>query len=140
MGTFHVHYRQESSKDPGGDADESFGLQADSRIRLRPCLFPTVRSERQERCNRSVFSPAPAIAENSLPLEANLRGTIEYAHPDGAPAILVILDRQSGKELFRKEYDDGSVYEYVNFSRYQLPLNRIAVVVSDAGSHTLCGY
>jgi hypothetical protein len=82
-------------------------------------------------------SGSKVAAENALPLDANLRGTIEYEHPEGAPTTLVILDRQSGKELFRKEFDDGSVYEYVDFGRYQLPLNQITVVLSDAGSRTL---
>lgn len=76
-------------------------------------------------------STTGSMPENSVPLDVNLHGTIEYEHPDGSATTLVILDRQSGKELLRKYYADGSVYEYLDFGHYQLPLDRIGVILSD---------
>jgi len=77
------------------------------------------------------------VAEHALLLDSNLHGTLEFEHPDGLATTLFILDRQSGDELFRKDYEDGSVYEYLDFNRYQLPLNQIAVVLSDADERKL---
>ena len=95
-----------------------------------PAGFGNVPSKAQD--------AAPGVApENALQLDSNLHGTIEYEHPDGSAMSLAILDRQSGENLFRKDYSDGSVYEYLDFGRYQLPLDRIAVVLSDAGNRKL---
>jgi hypothetical protein len=78
-----------------------------------------------------------AKVENALLVEPNGHGTIEYEHPDGSAVTLLIQDRESGRELLRKEYADGSIYEYLDFSRYQLPLNQIAVIIHDAKSQQI---
>jgi hypothetical protein len=72
-----------------------------------------------------------------LPLDANLYGTIEFEQPDGDAVSLSISDRETGEELLRKNYPDGSVYEYLDFGRFQAPLERIAVVIMDEKGQTI---
>ncbi len=72
-----------------------------------------------------------------LPLDANLYGTIEFEHPEGAAVSLSISDRATGKEWLRKDYPDGSIYEYLDFGRFQAPLERIAVVILDGKGQTI---
>ena len=89
-------------------------------------------------------APAPAVApgpgalpEDAIVLDANLRGFVEFEHADGQALTLVIFDRQNASELFSKDYPDGTVYEYIDFNRYGLPLSRIGVVFRDAGGNAL---
>jgi hypothetical protein len=72
-----------------------------------------------------------------LPLDANLYGTIEFEQPDGDAVSLSISDRETGEELLRKNYPDGSVYEYLDFGHFQAPLERIAVVIMDEKGQTI---
>ena len=44
---------------------------------------------------------------------------------------LLIINRQSGEELLKKDYPDGAIYEYVDFSRFNLPLARIGVIYKE---------
>lgn len=76
-------------------------------------------------------------AADRLPLDANLYGTIEFEHPDGAAVSLSISDRETGKEWLRKDYPDGSIYEYLDFGRFKVPLERIAVVILDGKGQTI---
>lgn len=82
-------------------------------------------------------SPAAPVTGDVLRLDAGQRGFVEYEHPQGNATALVITDKQTGKELLKKDYPDGTIYEYIDFSRFGLPLNRIDVVYRDAGNHTL---
>jgi hypothetical protein len=85
----------------------------------------------------STSATADMTAENSFPIDSNGRGILEYEHPEGLATTLVIRDRESGAELLRKDYPDGSVYEYLDFGRYQTPLQRIAVTILDGNDETL---
>jgi len=77
------------------------------------------------------------IGADSLVLDSNRHATIEYDHPGGATVSLIITDRETGQELLRKEYADGSIYEYLGFDRYDVPLNRIAIVINDEDGETI---
>jgi hypothetical protein len=44
----------------------------------------------------------------------------------------LIFDRTSGKELLKKDYADGLIYEYVDFSRFNLPPEKIGVIYREA--------
>jgi hypothetical protein len=44
---------------------------------------------------------------------------------------LLIFNRQSGEELMKKDYADGVIYEYVDFSQFRLPLEQIGVIYRD---------
>jgi len=68
---------------------------------------------------------AAAVAEDAIVLDANLRGFLEYEYEDSV--TLLIRDRQRNRELFRRDYPDGSVYEYIDFSRFEVPLDGIRV-------------
>ncbi|MGA9573367.1 MAG: hypothetical protein WBS20_05410, partial [Lysobacterales bacterium] len=80
---------------------------------------------------------AGSTGQNTLALDANLYGTVKFEHPDGAATTLSIVDRQTGQEWLRKDYPDGSIYEYLDFGRYQAPLNRIAVIFLDGNEETI---
>lgn len=73
----------------------------------------------------------------ALSVDAGQRGFIEFEHPDGAPVTLLISNRDSKTELLRKRYDDGVIYEHVDFSRFQLPLTQISVQYLDATGRQL---
>jgi hypothetical protein len=75
--------------------------------------------------------------ENVLRVDASQRGFVEFEHPDGAPVTLLISDNKSSEELLRKTYNDGVIYEYVDFSRFKRPLARIRVQYLDAGGSAL---
>ena len=125
--------------------------QGASGAATTPEMAAAMAQAQQALANAGVVAPATAqpgpsgsietaeevAAENTLPLDSNLRGILEYEHPDGLATTLIILDRQSDDELFRKDFGDGSVYEYLDFSRYGLPLNQFAVVLVDADNQAL---
>ena len=72
-----------------------------------------------------------------LRVDASQRGFVEFEHPDGAPVTLLISDNKSSEELLRKTYNDGMIYEYVDFSRFKRPLARIRVQYLDTGGSAL---
>ena len=82
-------------------------------------------------------SQSAAGPENALLIDANLRGLVEFENRDGLAITLLIFNRQSGAELFRKDYADGRIYEYVDFSRFGLPLEQIGVVYRDVSNQIL---
>ena len=83
-------------------------------------------------------SVADTTASNKiLKVDAGKRGFIEFENPDNKFTTLVILDRQTGKELLKKKYSDGVIYEYLDFNRFNLPLARISVFFKDASGQTL---
>jgi hypothetical protein len=89
--------------------------------------------------------PAPAVSngdsahspENALMLNANLQGFLEFGHEDGRAMTLFIFNRQTGDELLKKDYPDGVIYEYVDFSRFNLPLQHLGVNYKDVDSLVL---
>jgi hypothetical protein len=75
--------------------------------------------------------------EDAVMLDANLRGFLEFENEDGRAMTLLIFNRQSGQELFKKDYPDGTIYEYVDFSRFGLPLEQIGVIYRDISQQIL---
>ena len=69
-----------------------------------------------------------ALPDNVLKVDAGRRGFIEYENPDGRLMTLLIFDRQSGEELLKKDYRDGVIYEYLDFNRFNRPLEQIGVI------------
>jgi hypothetical protein len=69
-----------------------------------------------------------ALPENTLKVDFGKRGFIEYENKDGQFITLLIFNRQTGEELLKKDYPDGVIYEYVDFSRFNLPLQHIGVI------------
>jgi hypothetical protein len=72
-----------------------------------------------------------------LVLDADRRGHIEYRSPDGESVTLLVLDRETGRELLKKTYADGAIRESVPFGDYDVPLDRIDVFYRDAAGRTL---
>jgi len=81
-------------------------------------------------------SPAPA-AEKILKLDASQRAFLDYENDDGHSMSLLIYNRETGRELLKKDYPDGTIYEYIDFSRFSLPLEQIGVTYSETGGDTL---
>ncbi len=79
----------------------------------------------------------PLQSDKILKVDAGKRGFIEFENPENKPTMLVILDRQTGKELLKKEYADGVIYEYVDFNQFNLPLGQIGVLFKDADGRML---
>jgi len=63
-----------------------------------------------------------------LKVDSGKRGFIEFENKDGRQVTLLIFNRQSGEELMKRDYPDGVIYEYVDFSRFNLPLDKIGVI------------
>jgi hypothetical protein len=78
-----------------------------------------------------------SASDNILRVDAGKRGFIEFENPDNNLTRLVILDRKTSKELLKKEYADGVIYEYVDFTQFNKPLGEIAVLFKDADGRTL---
>lgn len=74
---------------------------------------------------------AAVPSDKALPVNANLQGFIEFENRDGRLATLLIYDRQTGEKLLSKSYDDGVIYEYVDFGRYDRPLAQLGVMYRD---------
>lgn len=64
-------------------------------------------------------------------LDANLRGRLDYDDPRGRAITLLIRDQQTGRELLTKRFADGKLHEFIDFSRFDIPLSRIDVVYRD---------
>ena len=83
--------------------------------------------------------PAPTVSNNgfalpseeSVILNANQQGFLEFDSADGQALTLLIVNRQSGDELLKKDYPDGAIYEYVDFNRFNLPLVQIGVIYKE---------
>lgn len=73
-------------------------------------------------------SNAALPPEKSVIVNIQQQGYLEFDSDDGQALTLSIINRQSGEELLTKDYPDGAIYEYVNFSRFNLPLNQIGVI------------
>jgi hypothetical protein len=91
------------------------------------------------------FQPSPqarsdkstTLPENTLKVDSGMRGFIEYENKDGRPITLLVFDRKSGRELLKKDYQDGVIYEYVDFSKFGLPLGQIGVIYRDVAGMIL---
>lgn len=81
--------------------------------------------------------PTTQKAENILAVDASMRGYVVYEHLGGLPITLVIFNRNDGTQLLRKDYEDGTIYEYIDFSRFKLPLGQIGIVYRDSNNHVL---
>lgn len=86
---------------------------------------------------QSAGAATASVPGKVLAVDARQRGFIGFEHPDGAPVTLLVSDRNSNAELLRKRYDDGVIYEYVDFSRFKLPLAQISVQYLDAAGDQL---
>jgi hypothetical protein len=83
-------------------------------------------------------SAAKAAAKGDpLPVDAAGRAFIDYSNPAANMTQLRVFDRKSNKDLLSKQYSDGIVYEYLNFSAFGVPLSQIGVVIEDAEGKTL---
>ena len=85
------------------------------------------------------------MPENALKVDSGKRGLIEYENKDGRLITLLIFNRKTGEELLKKDYLNGVIYEYVDFSQFNLPLGQIGVIYRQVApvveKHlTCCGY
>ena len=80
----------------------------------------------------SIAGSAPD-PENMLALDAGGRAFLEYKNENGHAMTLLIHNYQTGQELMKKEYPDGVIYEYLDFSRFRQPLEQIRVTFSESG-------
>ncbi len=77
------------------------------------------------------------LPENALKVDSGMRAFIEYENKDGRPITLLVFDRKSGRELLKKDYQDGVIYEYVDFSKFGLPLEQIGVIYREGAGMIL---
>ena len=50
---------------------------------------------------------------------------------------LLIQNRENRRELLKKNYPDGSIYEYIDFSQFGLPLEKISVIYRQKNGEVL---
>lgn len=77
------------------------------------------------------------LPDNALKVDSGKRAFIEFENLDGRLVSLLIFNRQTGEELMKKDYPDGVIYEYVDFSQFTLPLERIGVLYRDISGQIL---
>ena len=88
-------------------------------------------------------SPPPAGGGSSPPssdtlaVDAGLRGFVEFEREGGEPVTLRIYNRTDGTDLLNKDYPDGVIYEYIDFSQFDLPLEQIGVAYREPGGRVL---
>jgi hypothetical protein len=83
------------------------------------------------------FTGEANVPENTLKVDSGKRGFIDYENKDGRLVTLLIFNRQTGEELLRKDYPNGVIDEYVDFSRFNLPLQHIGVIYRDVAGLVL---
>ena len=142
--------QQAAAPQAAGDPIAAAMAQAQQQMASDPNLPPEMRAQMEAamaRMNQGAgnqaatmpempFQAAPqkgtskqaTLPENALKVDAGRRGFIDYENPDGRLMTLLIFDRQSGEELLTKDYRDGVIYEYVDFSRFNRPLEQIGVI------------
>jgi hypothetical protein len=77
-------------------------------------------------------APPPRVPDDgALKVNASRQAFVEFRNLDGKLTTLLIFDRQSGEELFKKDYPDGTIYEFIDFGRFERPLEHIGVVYLD---------
>jgi hypothetical protein len=70
--------------------------------------------------------PIPSVTSDaSFTVDSLMRGHIQYSGSTDAPTILSLINRQSGKELMKREFDTGEIDEYISLGRYKLPIEQI---------------
>lgn len=130
--------------------------QAQAQMANNPNVTPEMRARMdamirmgQAPPGQTAMAPAEAAAapaaskaagttsQHVLKLDSGKKTFIEYENAGGGPVTLLISDRRSGKELLRREYEDGVIYEYVNFGRFDLPLEQIRVVYRESSGKVL---
>ena len=79
-------------------------------------------------------APSPG---NTLKLDTNMQGFLEFDHEDGRAMTLLIFNRQTDAELIKKDYPDGVIYEHIDFSRFKLPLQNIGVIYREVDGKIL---
>ena len=82
---------------------------------------------------RQASSKQVALPDNALKVDSGKRGFIEFENPDGRLITLLIFDRKTGSELVKRDYPDGVIYEYIDFSRFNLPLEQIGILYREVG-------
>lgn len=76
--------------------------------------------------------PPPVLVVDSL-----LRGYVQYKSRDGKHTTLIVYNRETGEELLLKEYQDGTIDEYVNLGQYKLPLEKIGILIRNISGEIL---
>jgi len=66
-----------------------------------------------------------------------MQSFLEFDHEDGRAMTLLIFNRLTDAELIKKDYPDGVIYEYVDFSRFKLPLQNIGVIYREVNGKIL---
>jgi len=85
----------------------------------------------QQAPTAALSSDSAALPGQPLKLNINQQGFLEFDSADGRAMTLLIVNRQTGEELLKKDYPDGAIYEHVDFSRFNLPLNQIGVIYKE---------
>jgi hypothetical protein len=88
--------------------------------------------------------PAAAAAESAaddtseiLALDPGGRAFVEFEDEAGNALTLRIFERGSKHDLFRKDYADGVIYEYIDFTGFGLPLERVRIHFLDSQGSVL---
>jgi len=89
---------------------------------------PTIPATQLQAAPAQDASREKTLPENALKVDSGKRGFIEYENKDGRLITLLIFNRKTGEELLKKDYPDGVIYEYIDFSRFGLPLAQIGVI------------
>jgi hypothetical protein len=117
------------------------GIDPSSIPGMQIAVPGTVQAAKSTSSASSVTSKITAGIEpdagNILPVDSSGRGYIEFENADEMFTTLVIFNRKVGTELLKKDYEDGSIYEYIDFSRFNLPLDHIGVIFRDLNQQTL---
>ena len=93
--------------------------------------MPGLPNTQPQQAPTAISSDSAALPEQPLKLNINQQGFLEFDSADGRAMTLLIFNRQTGEELLKKDYPDGAIYEYVDFSRFNLPLNQIGVIYKE---------
>jgi hypothetical protein len=102
--------------------------QSSGRQNARPPGSPPAQTSNSD----SVPSPG-----NTLTLDRNMQGFLQFDHEDGSAMTVLIFNRLTDAELIKKDYPDGIIYEYVDFSRFKLPLQNIGVIYQEVNGKIL---
>ncbi|MGD8358563.1 MAG: hypothetical protein PVG42_10950 [Lysobacterales bacterium] len=82
-------------------------------------------------------APQKTRDDTVLEVNADLQGYAEFENLDGRPTTLLVYDRKTGQKLLSKTFEDGVVYEYIDFGDFDRPLDQVGVRYLDTQGQVL---
>ena len=72
--------------------------------------------------------------------EAIKSGPFQYKDPQQRPLTLIVSDTRNARELFSRDYADGRIDEYFEFSQFDAPADALSIEIRDGAGEVVKRY